>query len=518
MIHKHSITKNILDATPVILGAAQGSDMVTFAYGTLPQALRRTQSGEIEFGVDNDTSSGMILVGGTPVTSKILDVTAVQKANASTGVKTITVTYVDPTKKESTGKSTSTFEVIDDAAVKSYITNANADLVGDSNDTSTDDTIKGAKKYADEAGWSINYATNTKKIQLLNQAGTVISDIDATDFIKDGMIDSVTLITEKPATDNADYGGAGPWLLIIWNSDAGKTRTVINVDTLVDTYTSGNTNQLTITNNQITPVTQDPSTASTAAQRAGLATAGLVKDYVDAKVTSKNVSASGETGASALVTASAADNAVTVASTQKLQTAVALAETAVQSVVEGTSPSEEYVALTVVEKSSANSSTVTITISDAALVTKFGIVDTSINNNNSSISRLNSSVNTIEGTLTTGITGQGDTYVSLQQDDSNKLKLNAGATAALTTAVANANSALQSGAVGTNATNYLTNARTTNTSTLTVDFAAAPINTSTGVNALTGTDGSNQFVTAKAIKEYVDSKTSAALSWIMLTN
>lgn len=48
------------------------------------------------------------------------------------------------------------------------------------------------------------------------------------------------------------------------------------------------------------------------------------------QISGKNVSASGETGNDALVTASASNNAVTVGSTTKLQSAVAAAESAVQ--------------------------------------------------------------------------------------------------------------------------------------------------------------------------------------------
>ena len=66
-------------------------------------------------------------------------------------------------------------------------------------------------------------------------------------------------------------------------------------------------------------------------------TATTVVGYITAEIAAlaqqisgKNVSASGETGENALVTASAANNAVTVASTQKLQSAVAAAETAIQ--------------------------------------------------------------------------------------------------------------------------------------------------------------------------------------------
>ena len=74
--------------------------------------------------------------------------------------------------------------------------------------------------------------------------------------------------------------------------------------------------------------------AASSASKKGLAEASDVKDYVDKKVSGKNVSATGDT----LVSASATDNKVTVAATEALTTAVAHANSAVQSVngVQGT--------------------------------------------------------------------------------------------------------------------------------------------------------------------------------------
>lgn len=56
---------------------------------------------------------------------------------------------------------------------------------------------------------------------------------------------------------------------------------------------------------------------------------GLYK-YVDDKVADKNVNANGETGDNALISASAVNNVVSVASTSKLQDAVLLAESSIQ--------------------------------------------------------------------------------------------------------------------------------------------------------------------------------------------
>ena len=77
------------------------------------------------------------------------------------------------------------------------------------------------------------------------------------------------------------------------------------------------------------------------------------------QISGKNVSASGETGNDALVTASASNNAVTVGSTTKLQSAVAAAESAVQPEDLGlltVSEAQALVAAAIADSSSSNSS------------------------------------------------------------------------------------------------------------------------------------------------------------------
>ena len=76
-------------------------------------------------------------------------------------------------------------------------------------------------------------------------------------------------------------------------------------------------------------------------------------------ISGKNVSASGETGDGALVTASASNNAVSVGSTTKLQNAVAAAESAVQPEDLGlltVSEAQALVAAAIADSSSSNSS------------------------------------------------------------------------------------------------------------------------------------------------------------------
>jgi hypothetical protein len=71
---------------------------------------------------------------------------------------------------------------------------------------------------------SVDYNSSGKTIDFYNANNVKIDSIDATDFIKDGMIDSVTLETT----------GGTTYLVIIWNTDAGKETTRIDIGDLFD--------------------------------------------------------------------------------------------------------------------------------------------------------------------------------------------------------------------------------------------------------------------------------------------
>lgn len=93
---------------------------------------------------------------------------------------------------------------------------------------------------------SLAYDSTNKKIQLLGKDGTTaVSSIDATAFIKDGMIDSASLVT------TAETGVTGvdvPYIKLVFNSDAGKDTIRFSVKDLVDEYTAGN--GLSLSNNK----------------------------------------------------------------------------------------------------------------------------------------------------------------------------------------------------------------------------------------------------------------------------
>lgn len=91
-----------------------------------------------------------------------------------------------------------------------------------------DALVKGAKDYADtndaNTEYHVEYDSENKKIKLVAGADASKMEIDATTFIKDGMISNVTI------GDDND-------LVITFNTDAGREDIVLPLDQLVDIYT-----------------------------------------------------------------------------------------------------------------------------------------------------------------------------------------------------------------------------------------------------------------------------------------
>lgn len=69
-------------------------------------------------------------------------------------------------------------------------------------------------------GASLAYDSKTKKIKLRNANGVTLSEIDATDFVKDGMVNNVAIV--------------GDYLVITFNTDAGKEAINIPMSSFFD--------------------------------------------------------------------------------------------------------------------------------------------------------------------------------------------------------------------------------------------------------------------------------------------
>ena len=79
---------------------------------------------------------------------------------------------------------------------------------------------------------ALSYDSNAKKIHLKSGENS-LGEVDATAFIKDGMLESAEIATNNGTKD-------GTFLKLTWNTDAGKDVTYVDVASLVDTYTAGN--------------------------------------------------------------------------------------------------------------------------------------------------------------------------------------------------------------------------------------------------------------------------------------
>ena len=92
-----------------------------------------------------------------------------------------------------------------------------------------------------EYGDAVSEALGGKKtIKLLGKDSTLISEIDASEFIKDGMLDTVELVKNPKGQTEGTY------LKLTWNTDSGKSAPMfINVTDLIDVYTAGGGLKLT---------------------------------------------------------------------------------------------------------------------------------------------------------------------------------------------------------------------------------------------------------------------------------
>lgn len=89
----------------------------------------------------------------------------------------------------------------------------------------------------------LKYDSVAKKINLYGNGKAedetnLISSIDATDFIKDGMLEKAELKVFETEIDATHP--AGTYIVLTWNTDGPKTPMYINVTSLIDVYTAGN--------------------------------------------------------------------------------------------------------------------------------------------------------------------------------------------------------------------------------------------------------------------------------------
>lgn len=102
----------------------------------------------------------------------------------------------------------------------------------------------------------LGYDESTQMIQLKGISDAIVSELDATPFIVDSML------------DDAEYDTATKEIVLIWNSAAGAKSMRIPMESLVDTYTAGN--GLKVENNKFDVVLDTAITNRLTVSEAGL--------------------------------------------------------------------------------------------------------------------------------------------------------------------------------------------------------------------------------------------------------
>lgn len=102
----------------------------------------------------------------------------------------------------------------------------------------------------DSVDLDLVYNKEQKQIQIVDSnSEAVLTYIDATDFVKDGMLTSAELVVDPVIDPSLNEKMEGTFIKLVWNTESDKTEPMyIDVTSLIDTYTAGN--GLTLTDHE----------------------------------------------------------------------------------------------------------------------------------------------------------------------------------------------------------------------------------------------------------------------------
>lgn len=295
--------------------------------------------------------------------------------------------------------------------------------------------IEQIKTYVDSEDVKNMVLTQDHKIQLQNKSNVVLAELDATSFIKDGMLESVTLVQDNTK---------GKVLQFTWNTDGGKKSTPIEVSEFFHEI-SGDTNTITVSQPASGTTGSLKISAKTVANVSGvtsgataLMTGGITQQYVQQEINTL------KTGLDSTLPLSAKIGSVTYATANIVQTDGKLNTTGSNLVLNvATGLTKDHAGFVY----DNTGHTFTVNVSD---FTKQGLLDAQevialLRNNNTNIAN---ALTYLKGQIPTVVKGN---YINVTKSGT---QYRVSADDALETAINNANSAVQSvnGQYGTNVT------------------------------------------------------------------
>lgn len=241
------------------------------AFGALVTAVKNAQS-TADTGVANAaTAQSTAEAAQTTADSKVASVTG------DTTVKAETVDHAVTLSLATSDKGNVKFTK-DADGLSANVTIPAATVTGvaaDDKVLSLTDKLVSATIGLDYGDATTEALNGKKAIKLVGKEGVVISEIDASAFIKDGMIQSVAFDTKTKH------------VTITFNTDAGREAIDVDLSTLVDTYKAGTglslANDGTFSVNTTTIATVEKATdLANAAEQAAKTHANGLKETIDA--------------------------------------------------------------------------------------------------------------------------------------------------------------------------------------------------------------------------------------------
>lgn len=228
-----AITSAVTDAKTVLVGDEATAD-------TIKHAEKLAKNAAAEVATEKARAEGIEAQLRTDVDAKVKSVEGTNTVVATTTEHAVSVSL--KTSDKGNVKFTQ-----DTDGLSANVTIPDATVTG----VKADDKFLSLTDKLVEADVSIAYDADDKKIYLYGKdknKANAVSSIDCTAFIKDGMLDGSALYTATAETgrvtiNNKGYDLTGlianhAYIVLVWNTDAAKQAMAIDVTSLIDTYTA----------------------------------------------------------------------------------------------------------------------------------------------------------------------------------------------------------------------------------------------------------------------------------------